>query len=189
VTFADTLARAARPGPGRSAAFEHLLRPLLFPVRRYLQAQARDAADDLVDEVLLAVWEHLDRFAGTEAQFRSWVFTISHHRVVDHHRRRRETVSLERVATWRAPDDTETEALARVGAHELRGALAALAPNQREVLMLRIVDDLSIEQTAARLGRSPGAIKALQHRAIEAVRLRIQASGSASSESSVSRAR
>ncbi|HEX4490992.1 MAG TPA: RNA polymerase sigma factor [Acidimicrobiia bacterium] len=176
-TFADALAIAAEPGPDRSAAYEHLLRPLLFPVRRYLQAQAREAADDLVDEVLLAVFEHLPRFEGTESQFRSWVFTIAHHRVVDHHRRRRLTVPLDQVTHWRAPDDPEADALARVGAHALRGALAALAPGQREVLLLRIVDDLSIEQTAARLGRSPGAVKALQHRAIEAVRLRIQASG------------
>jgi RNA polymerase sigma-70 factor (ECF subfamily) len=174
-TFADALAAAARPGPGQSVAFEHLLRPLLFPVRRYLHAQARDAADDLVDDVLLRVLEHLHRFEGTEAEFRSWVFTIAHHRLVDHHRRRRETLPLDRVESWPATDDPETEAIVRATAHELRGALAALAPSQREVLLLRTIDDLSIEQTAARLGRSPGAVKALQHRAIEAVRLRIQA--------------
>src|SRR5690348_1796722 len=80
-SFADALAAAAQPGPDRSAAFEHLLRPLLFPVRRYLHAQARDVADDLVDEVLLKVFEHLPRFEGTEPQFRSWVFTIAHHQV------------------------------------------------------------------------------------------------------------
>jgi RNA polymerase sigma factor (sigma-70 family) len=177
-TFATALAAAAGPGPERSAAFEHLLRPLLFPVRRYLHAQVGGAADDLVDEVLLSVFEHVGRFEGSEAQFRSWVFTIAHHRVVDHHRRRRETLPLDRVDAWRAPDNTETEALARVGATELRGMLDRLAPTQREVLLLRIVDDLSIEETAQRLGRSPGAVKALQHRAIEAVRLRIQASGS-----------
>jgi RNA polymerase sigma-70 factor (ECF subfamily) len=176
-TFADALAAATRPGPDRSAAFEHLLRPLLFPVRRYLGAQVRDATDDLVHDVLLAVFEHLPRFQGTEAQFRSWVFTIAHHRIVDHHRRRRETVPLEHVAAWRAPDDPEATAIGRVAAHDLHRAMGALAPTQREVLLLRVVDDLSIEQTARRLGRSPGAVKALQHRAIEAVRLHIQASG------------
>jgi RNA polymerase sigma-70 factor (ECF subfamily) len=89
------------------------------------------------------------------------------------------TVPLDDVVGWRAPDDPEADAIARVGARDLRRALETLAPNQRDVLLLRIVDDLSIEQTAARLGRTPGAVKALQHRAIEAVRLRIQASSRA----------
>ena len=172
--FSAALAAAAAPGPGRSDAFEHLLRPLLFPLVRYLRAQVGDATDDLVDEVLLAVWEHLGRFHGYESQFRSWVFAIAHNRVVDHHRRRREDQPLDRVATHRAADDTESEAIARVGVGELDRVLAALAPAQRQVLLLRAVADLSIEQTAAVLGRSAGAVKALQHRAIEAARLKIQ---------------
>ena len=164
------------PGPGRSQAFEHVLRPLLFPLRRYLRAQVGDAADDLVDEVLLAAWEHVGRFQGTESQFRSWIFTIAHHRVVDEHRRRRDDEPLDRIAAQRrARDDTEAEALSRVSEGELRRILAELSPAQRQVLLLRLVADLSIEQTAGVLGRSSGAVKALQHRAIEAARLKIQA--------------
>jgi RNA polymerase sigma factor (sigma-70 family) len=171
--FADALARASEPGPHRAPAFEHVLRPLLFPLRRYLRAQVGDAADDLIDEVLLSVWEHLHRFRGTESQFRSWVFTIAHNQVVDHHRRRREDGPLELVASRPSANDTEAEALSLVAEGELRRVLSDLAPAQRQVLLLRLVSDLSIEQTAAALGRSPGAVKALQHRAIEAARRRI----------------
>jgi RNA polymerase sigma factor (sigma-70 family) len=174
-SFAEALAAASEPGLRREKAFEHLLRPLLFPVRRYLRAQAGDATDDLVDEVLLAVWEHLPRFHGTEGQFRSWIFTIAHNQIVDHHRRRRDEQPLELVAARRAADDTEAEALSRVAVGELHRVLADLAPAQRQVLLLRLVSDLSIEQTAAVLGRSAGAVKALQHRAIETVRARIVA--------------
>jgi RNA polymerase sigma factor (sigma-70 family) len=172
--FETALAAASTPGPRRAEAFEHILRPLLFPLLRYLRAQVSDAADDLVDEVLLAAWEHVGRFHGTEAQFRSWIFTIAHHQVVDHHRRRREEQPLDRAAFHRSPDDTEAEALSRIGERELTQVLTELAPAQRQVLMLRLVADLSIEQTAAVLGRSAGAVKALQHRAIEAARRRIQ---------------
>jgi len=171
--FAAALSASAQPGPGRSRAFEHLLRPLIFPLRRYLRAQVGNAADDLVDEVLLAAYEHIDRFRGTESQFRSWIFTIAHNQAVDHHRRRREEQPLDRVVARRAANDTEAEALARVSEGELREMLADLAPAQRQVLLLRLVADLSIEQTAAVLGRTTGAVKALQHRAIEAARRRI----------------
>lgn len=152
-----------------------MLRPLLFPLRRYLRSQVGDTADDLVDEVLLSAWEHVGRFRGTESQFRSWIFAIAHHRVVDEHRRRRDEQPLDRVAFQRARDDTEAEALSRVAEGEIRQVLAELAPAQRQVLLLRLVADLSVEQTAAVLGRSSGAVKALQHRAIEAARLKIQA--------------
>jgi RNA polymerase sigma factor (sigma-70 family) len=174
-SFAAALSAASAPGPGRSEAFEHVLRPLLFPLRRYLRSHVGDAADDLVDDVLLATWEHIGRFAGTESQFRSWIFTIAHHRVVDEHRRRREEQPLDRVASHPSRDDTEAEAISRVAEGELRRVLADLAPAQRQVLLLRLVADLSVEQTAAVLGRSSGAVKALQHRAIETARLRIQA--------------
>ena len=176
-TFAESLALASEPGPGREAAFEHLLRPLLFPLVRYLRAQVGAAAEDLVDEVLLAAWEHCGRFQGTQSQFRSWIFTIAHNQTVDHHRRRREEQPLDGVAALRAgSDDTEAEALARVAEGELRQVLVSLAPAQRQVLLLRLVADLSIEQTAAVLGRSTGAVKALQHRAIESARRKIQES-------------
>jgi RNA polymerase sigma factor (sigma-70 family) len=179
-SFTEALERASNPGPGRAAAFEHVLRPLLFPLRRYLRSHVGDAADDLLDEVLLAAWEHLGRFRGTESQFRSWIFTIAHHRVVDEHRRRRDDQPLDRVAAARrARDDTEAEAISRVSEGELRRILAELSPAQRQVLLLRLVADLSIEQTAGVLGRSSGAVKALQHRAIEAARLKIQARSAA----------
>jgi RNA polymerase sigma factor (sigma-70 family) len=174
-SFTEALEAASNPGPGRAAAFEHVLRPLLFPLLRYLRSRVGDAADDLVDEVLLAAWEHVGRFRGTESQFRSWIFTIAHHRVVDEHRHRRDDQPLDRVAQRRARDDTEAEAISRVSEGELREILAELSPAQRQVLQLRLVADLSIEQTAGVLGRSSGAVKALQHRAIEAARLKIQA--------------
>ena len=136
-SFAETLDAASKPGPRsfggvRASAATVALSGAPLPPR-----PGRDAADDLIDEVLLAVWEHLDRFRGTEGQFRSWVFTIAHNQTVDHHRRRRDEQPLDGVLAHRAADDTETEALARVSEGELRSVLAKLAPAQRQVLLLR----------------------------------------------------
>lgn len=169
--FADVLT-ASSGGDGQ--AFEQLVNPLLPRLRGYLRAQAGDESDDLLGDVLLRVFGALGSFTGSEEQFRSWVFTIAHHRVVDARRRRRRHEPLERTA-WRIPGgDSEEEAVSSLAAGELRRVLRLLAPAQRQVLLLRIVADLSVEQTAGILGKSPGAVKVLQHRALESVRKKIR---------------
>ena len=67
--------------------------------------------------------------------------------------------------------------LAEGGDERVRALLAGLAPDQRDVVLLRIVADLSIEDTAAALGKRPGAVKALQHRAMAALRTRLGEEG------------
>lgn len=162
--------RAAATGDGR--AFERLVGPLIPRLDGYLRAQVQDAADDLRSDVLLAAHSGLPRFSGSEAQFRSWVFTIAHHRIVDHRRRQRPTESLDGVdgASTGFGSDPEADALAAERAEELRAILDRLPAAQREVLLLRTVADLSIEQTAEAVGRSAGAVKLLQHRAVRSLR-------------------
>ena len=67
----------------------------------------------------------------------------------------------------------EAQALVTLGDERIRELLAGLAPDQRDVVLLRIVADLSIEDTAAALGKRPGAVKALQHRAMRSLRTRL----------------
>jgi RNA polymerase sigma-70 factor (ECF subfamily) len=66
--------------------------------------------------------------------------------------------------------DAAHEALTSLGDERVARLLAALAPDQRDVVLLRIIADLSIEDTAAALGKRPGAVKALQHRAMRSLR-------------------
>ena len=69
-----------------------------------------------------------------------------------------------------ASGDAERSALDRVGATWVDEALATLAPDQRDVLLLRVVADLTVEQVADALGKRPGAVKALQRRGVAALR-------------------
>lgn len=171
--FAAGLTAAAG---GDERAFESLIGPILPRLDGYLSAQARQDADDLRSDVLLAVYRSLARFRGTETQFRSWVFTIAHHRIVDHRRRARPVGSLDdlpesvAVATGPGPEDA---ALAGARAAELREILNTLPFAQRQVMLLRTVADLSLEQTAEAIGKSVGAVKLLQHRAVVTLRVRL----------------
>ena len=160
---------------GHDASFELLVMPLLPRLRGYMRAQAGDDGEALVGDVLLRVFRGLSGFTGGESEFRSWLFTIAHHSLVDHRRRWRRHESLDPEAAARIPGgDAEQDAMDNLLDADLWLVLRLLAPAQRQALLLRVVADLSVEEAAAVMGRSPGAVRVLQHRALESVRKRIR---------------
>ena len=165
------------------AAFDELYRSLAPAVAAYVRAQGGDA-DDITSEVFLAVFSRIGSFQGDESQFRSWVFTIAHHRIVDARRRtarRPPPMSLEaedRPETSTPPHPSaEDVAVGALGLDQMKAVLDGLAPDQRDVLVLRVIADLSVDQVAAALGKQPGAVKALQRRALAALRRQMAGRG------------
>jgi RNA polymerase sigma-70 factor (ECF subfamily) len=119
------------------------------------------------------VFDRLPQFSGDEPHFRSWLFTIAHRILIDDVRRRQrrpQTTSLDRDVESHSVGDVEHEALANVGAEWADALLALLPPEQRAVVALRVTADLSLEQVAEILGKRVGAVKSLQHRALERLR-------------------
>jgi RNA polymerase sigma factor (sigma-70 family) len=159
---------------GAEWAWVAIYRELAPPVLGYLRAQGAAEPEDLLGEVFLQVVRDLERFAGDEARFRAWVFTIAHHRLVDDRRRRGrrpvEPVADDELVRAAASGDAEREALERMRADDVRAALEGLSPDQRSVLVLRILGGLTVEEVARVLGKRPGAVKALQRRGLAAVR-------------------
>jgi RNA polymerase sigma factor (sigma-70 family) len=165
-SFEALLADARR---GAEQAWSEIYHTFSPAVLGYLRGQDAAAAEDLTGEVFLQVVRDLHRFEGDRAAFRAWVLTIAHHRFIDDRRRaRRRPVELLPAPgeTWRAAPDAEVEALARLGAGRVRELIGMLSPDQRAVLLLRIVGDLTVEQTARAVGKRPGAVKALQRRGL-----------------------
>jgi RNA polymerase sigma factor (sigma-70 family) len=138
-----------------------LYRSLAPAVRGYLRAHRVDDPDDVLGEVFLHVARDLPRFQGGPDEARRWVFTIAHHRMVDAHRRRRRQPprSDAEVPDGAAPVVEPIDP-------ELLRALDVLTPEQRRVVVLRFVADLSLEEVARVTGRRVGAVKAMQHRAL-----------------------
>jgi RNA polymerase sigma factor (sigma-70 family) len=175
----DQVLAAAQANAGWG--FTRLYESLAPAVAGYLRSQGAADADDLTSEVFLGVFNGLGSFSGTEAQFRSWVFTIAHRRLVDSRRsrsRRPQIDSLEEHG-GEAGEATGAEeaALARLGTQRVQRLLAELSPDQREVLALRVVADLTVEQVGEALGKAPGAVKALQRRGLQALRKKLAEEG------------
>ena len=166
--FDAVLAAAQANGPW---AFRRLYEWLAGPVVGFLRAQGVEDPDDVASEVFLSVFAGLASFSGTEAQFRSWVFTIAYRRLAD--ARRVPVAGGLGVGSHdgaRPAASAEEAALEALGTEGVEATLAQLPPDQRDVLALRVVADLTVEQVAAALGKRPGAVKALQRRGLAALR-------------------
>lgn len=166
--FGDVL-RAARAG--EEWAFARLYRDLNPPLGRYLGAQAPSDAEDLASETWLAAARGLVSFDGDERAFRAWLFTIAHRRLVQHWRdAARRPVRAAAPETFEVVPgraDTEAEALAASEPVDAARALAAaLTTDQAQVVLLRVLVGLSVEEVAAALGKRPGTVRVLQHRAL-----------------------
>jgi RNA polymerase sigma-70 factor (ECF subfamily) len=164
----DQVLTAAQAGAGWARA--RLYESLAPAVAGYVRSQGVDDPSDVTSDVFVAVLTGLPSFHGDESQFRSWVFTIAYRRVMDHWRARAKAPVLPASGTAPAAEDV---ALAGLGRERVRALLEELTPDQRHVLALRVIADLSLEQVAEAVGKPVGAVKALQHRALEALRRKI----------------
>ena len=167
--FESTLAAAQA---GAEWALADLYRDLHPAVLRYLKAQEPGEGDDLASEAWIDVARGLHRFRGDERDLRRWVFTIARRRLVDHRRRttRRRTDPVPVESLSAVPDvrDAEGQALEAISAEEaVARVTAVLSPDQAEVVLLRVVAGLSAEEAGSVMGKRAGAIRVLQHRALE----------------------
>jgi RNA polymerase sigma factor (sigma-70 family) len=167
--FDEVLAAARRD---ERWALEEIYRALGQVVINYLRAQGSAEPEDLASEVFVGLLRNLHTFDGDEAGFRSWVFTIAHRRLQDERRRLHRQPPLIPIAEAPdspAPDDVEGAVTHSLDAELVRAICARLAPDQRDVVLLRLLGQLPIDDVATALGKSPGAVKALQRRGLLAI--------------------
>ena len=172
--FDDVLGAAQA---GAAWAFETLYRDLSPSVTGYLRLHGAAEPDDLASETFLGVFTGLGSFQGDEAALRAWVFTIAHRRLVDDWRRRSRRPQVTDDAGGlesRLGGDVEDDVALRIGAETVQRLCGLLPDDQRAVLLLRILADLTIEQIALALGRSVASVKALQRRGLRALRAELE---------------
>ncbi|HET6963415.1 MAG TPA: RNA polymerase sigma factor [Acidimicrobiales bacterium] len=152
-------------GRERNQEAAAVYRELAPAVMGYLRAQQVRDAEDLLGEIFLQVARDLHRVRGDAMAVRRWVFSVARHRVIDEARRRARRPALTTQDVPDRPAGPEQEPFDT----ELLDALGRLTADQREVVVLRFVADLSLEEVARVTHRRVGAVKALQHRALNAL--------------------
>ena len=162
---------------GQPAAIDSLLRQVRPMVVRYCQARlgpsgGSQAADDVAQEVCLAVIAALPRYRDTGRPFASFVFGIASHKVADA-RRSAARLAIPVRELPDGPDDQpgpEETVVASLEAQQARALLARLPRQHRELLLARLVTGLSAKEAGAALGMTAGAVRVAQHRALARLR-------------------
>jgi RNA polymerase sigma-70 factor (ECF subfamily) len=159
---------------GEPAAIEALYRRYAPAVLAWHRTRVSDPhlAEDLTSEAFLAVLRGLPGYQGGPEALAGWIFTVVRRDLVDHLRRvqrRPETPAEITEAIGGTVPDVADAAVARGDADDVRAALARLSPDQREVLVLRVVAGLSAQEIADSTGRTVGSVKALQHRGLDSL--------------------
>lgn len=128
-------------------------------------------AEDLTGDVFVRVIQaiHSEHFWHTS--FKAWLYRIAHNLVADHYRRRPPTSELALDEQLIAAEDDPVSAVTeRFSQRRLRAAIDCLTPDQQQVLVLRFGEGMKAREVAEVMGKNVGAIEALQHRALSALR-------------------
>ncbi len=169
---------------GDETCFAELWRALNPRLERFLYAQGAmgdPPASDVASETWLQVVRDLPRFKGDYSEFRSWLYQIARNRMVDaaraKSRRPIASVDIDEMDRWATLEDLAVGVANRTEIKAIIEKIRGLPAAQSEVLMLRIVADLSVEETARAMKKSPNAIRVLAHRALTSLREEIGSDG------------
>lgn len=167
---------------GESLGFEWLWHRFSRQVAAFARLQGSDDPEGIANDVFAAAFGQISTFQGSTSGFVSFVFAIARNKINDEHRKRRRRVitsaleggslDRERLEAASAVHSAETDALAGL-APETAEAMRRLTAEQREIVFLRLVADLPIEEVAHLTDRTVGAVKAMQHRALASMRKEI----------------
>jgi RNA polymerase sigma-70 factor (ECF subfamily) len=169
----DELSLVQRAQKQDPQAFAHLYEAYFDKIYRYIVLKIRNEmeAEDMTQQVFMKALQSISSYKCQGVPFSSWLYRIAHNQTIDFYRKNsKATVSIEDIPFVASADDPQRMVEQKFAAEELKEALKSLTQAQQEVLSLRFTGDLSIAECAEIMGKSQGAIKALQHSAVAALR-------------------
>ncbi|WP_426998046.1 RNA polymerase sigma factor [Pseudarthrobacter sp. N5] len=157
----------------KAELFSLVYRSYASPVLGYLTARGADDPEATMQDVFLAVLPRIETISGGVQGLRTFVFSVAHARMVDEYRKQKRApvrLSFEPGLDGREEQSAEEAAMLLVSPGEVLELLDVLAEDQKEVLTLRIIGGLTVDQVAEIMGKTAGAVKQLQRRALNRLR-------------------
>lgn len=160
-----------------SSALTMVYESLAPGILAYLRVRGSRDAEGLTQEVFLQLLPQLRKLTGGASGLKALAYRIAHARLVDEFRRRSRASELPYEADLDGRQHHSAEHEAIGGSGSITSLLAKLGDEQKTVILLRILGDLSLEETARVVGKSVGAVKQLQRRGLLALREHAEAGG------------
>lgn len=166
---------------GNEDAFAMLYRANVQTIFRYVYHRVGDVqtAEDLTADVFVRAVRALNAYTDRGKPFVAWLYRIANARVVDHYRRQGRRPAEGDIDARPIPVQQNMDAgmLRSQAADALKAAMQQLTPEQQHVIILRFIEGHPIEQVARLVGKTPNAVKAMQHRALRALAKRLHEAG------------
>ena len=168
----------AQASKGDAGAFGKLYDLYLDTIYRYVYYKVGVAAtaEDLASQVFVKAWEAMPRYQWREIPFSHWLMRLARNAVIDHYRTAKPRVELDEGLVSQQPGP-QVEYLRRERAKELEAAIWKLPEDQRTVISLRFIEELDYAEVAAITGKSQGALRVTQFRALAALRKILEREG------------
>lgn len=164
----------ARANRGDQAAITEIYEKYFPSIYQFIRLQVDDRglAEDIASDVFIKFMDNIGGRSGPRQSLRGWLFRVARNEVYKHYGKIRQfpTSALDDWLSAPSEGDMEIQFIHAVDLERARQALRMLAPDQREVLVLRFVEAMSLDETAEIMGKATGAIKSLQFRAVNTLR-------------------
>jgi len=160
---------------GQEAAFGQLYDHYMPRIYRfiYLKIDNRAEAEDLAHETFLSAWKNIHSYKSQGFPFSSWLYQIARNKVIDRYRTHKANLSLEEMdeeALGVVASTAEYSLDTALSLEKVQKGLKALTHEQQDVLIMRFVEELSPKEIAEAIGKNEGAVRVIQHRALNALK-------------------
>jgi len=155
---------------GNSSAFGELFDHYQPMIYRFIAVKVsrREEAEDLTHQVFMSAWQKIKSYQHRGFPFSSWLYQIARNQVVDHYRARKNETSIDAIDPehFAVTASAEFALPMKLQMETVREAMHQLKPDYEDIIILRFIEDISLKECAAILKKTEGAIKLMQHRAM-----------------------
>lgn len=167
---------------GDSGSFGVLYDKYMPPIYRFILVKVghKHDAEDLTHQVFLKAWQNIGTYADEGHPFSSWLYKIANNSVIDHYRTKKTDISIEWIPEEKVgsnENDIPSQVDQEINLDKIRIGIMKLEQDQQSVLLMKFVNDLSNTEISEALGKSEGAIRVIQHRALKQLKKNLEDQG------------
>jgi len=159
---------------GKSSAFGPLYDHYQPMIYRFVvvKVSRREDAEDITHQVFLSAWQNIRSYKNLGHPFSSWLYQIARNQVIDHYRAKKSETSLEKIDPdyFVLPAAAHFDVGTKLEIEKVRAGMLKLKSEYQDVVVMRFIEDLPIKEVARIIGKTEGAVKLMQHRAIKELR-------------------